>query len=120
MLYCTAAASGLAIVNYGCGCESCLFYCAVRRKAKQHYINNLAVIRRAKRYYLYRKFVATAYGHLGKGNRVHIPLCVVEGIRHAFREPGCKCARGGPLGSCTEHGYAGHRDAEAEESDADD
>ena len=83
-------------------------------------LGDLAVIRRAKRYYLYRKFVATAYGHLGKGNRVHIPLCVVEGIRHAFREPGCKCARGGPLGSCTEHGYAGHRDAEAEESDADD
>jgi hypothetical protein len=70
-------------------------------------------IRRAARYYMYRKWVAIKFDNipLGKGNRVRIPPCVVEAIRDSFREPGCKCALGGPLYACKKHGYTGHREA---------
>jgi len=65
--------------------------------------------RRAARYFLYRLYVFTTYGKLGHGVRVRVPLCVVEAIRHRLREPGCVCARGGPLAECTQ--YTGHKDA---------
>lgn len=70
-------------------------------------------LRRAARYYMYRQYVSVAYGHLGRGVRVRIPLCVVETIRDTFRAPGCdsrSCPKGGPLAACTRHGYTGHRD----------
>ena len=67
--------------------------------------------RRAARYFLYRKYVYAAHGKLGKNIRVRIPLCVIEYIRSRFREPGCECVLGGPLGRCREHGYTGHREA---------
>ena len=66
---------------------------------------------------MYRLWVYTTFGYLGKGNRVRIPPCVVEGIRCRFREPGCNCALGGPLFQCTAHGYTGHREAPAADSD---
>mmetsp|Transcript_1612 Transcript_1612/g.3813 ORF Transcript_1612/g.3813 Transcript_1612/m.3813 type:complete len:266 (-) Transcript_1612:104-901(-) len=66
--------------------------------------------RRAARYFMYRKFVFAQYGYLGAGKRMRIPPCVIEFIRHQFREPGCNCPKGGALAQCTEHGYVGHRD----------
>ena len=73
--------------------------------------------RRAARYYLYRKWVFSAHGKLGKRTRVRIPPCVVELIRARYREPGCDCSRGGDLYACTEHGYTGHREADPDEED---
>jgi len=71
------------------------------------------VARRAARYFMYRHYVKTAFGFLGKGKRVRIPPCVIEHIRNRFREPGCKhgckCELGGPLFNCKL--YVGHRDA---------
>ena len=89
-------------------------------------------VRRAARYFMYRKWVSVKFDNipLGKGNRVRIPPCVVECIRDHFREPAgpgcaspvpgalCACARGGPLFSlfaCKQ--YTGHREAPAEDSD---
>ena len=72
-------------------------------------------MRRAARYYLYRKYVLQAHGFLGAKVRVRIPRCVVEHIRSRFREPGCDCQVGGPLYNCTAHGYTGHRDADENE-----
>ena len=74
-------------------------------------------IRRAARYFLYRKWVYATHGPLGKGNRIRLPPCVVEYIRDRFREPGCDCALGGPLFRCTSHGYVGHRAAPAADSE---
>jgi hypothetical protein len=54
-------------------------------------------VRRAARYFMYRKWVYHAHGPMGKGNRVRLPPCVVELIRDRFREPGCDCPMGGPL-----------------------
>lgn len=74
-------------------------------------------VRRAARYYMYRKWVYHAHGPMGKGNRVRLPPCVVEYIRDRFREPGCDCPIGGALygslgGDCRgRHGYTGHRAA---------
>lgn len=72
-----------------------------------------ADLRRAARYYMYRKWVAMKCDNipLGKGVRIRIPLCVVECIRDHFREPGCYCVLGGPLYNCRDHGYKGHREA---------
>lgn len=64
--------------------------------------------RRAARWYLYRTFVATKYGQLGKGIRVQIPECAVAAIRRTFRAPGCLC-EGAALARCTEHGYTGYK-----------
>jgi hypothetical protein len=64
--------------------------------------------RRAARYFLYRLYVFNTHGALGRGNRVRVPLCVVERIRHRLREPGCVCALGGPLAACQQ--YVGHRE----------
>jgi hypothetical protein len=74
-------------------------------------------VRRAARYFMYRKWVYHAHGPMGKGNRVRLPPCVVELIRDRFRELGCDCPMGGPLygfvgGDCGGgHGYKGHRAA---------
>jgi len=73
--------------------------------------------RRAARYYLYRKWVYSAHGTLGKRVRVRIPRCVVELIRNRYREPDCRCAVGGALYECTEHGYTGHREAVSDAED---
>jgi len=72
-----------------------------------------AELHRGTRYYFYRQYVFLAHGFLGKGVRVRIPLCVVEEIRHAFREPGCSCPRGGPLGLNVCGRYTGHKEAES-------
>ena len=76
-------------------------------------------VRRAARYYMYRKWVWHAHDcmPLGKGFRVRIPPCVVELIRYRYREPGCQCRLGGELYACTEHGYTGHREAYSDEED---
>jgi len=66
----------------------------------------------AARYFMYRLYVSTAFGVLGKGKRVRIPPCVVELIRDRFRAPGCTaitCPMGGPLFNCSH--YVGHREA---------
>lgn len=70
-------------------------------------------VRRAARYFMYRKWVANKFDNipLGKGNRVRIPPCVIECIRDNFREPGCTCPKGGALANCKDHGYTGHREA---------
>ena len=83
------------------------------RDAKEAGVEPDPYVRRAARYFMYRKWVAIKFDNvpLGKGNRVRIPPCVVECIRNRFREPGCKCALGGPLANCKEHGYTGHREA---------
>ena len=68
--------------------------------------------RRAARYFMYRLYVYTTFGYLGKGKRIRIPECAVELIRHRLREPGCDpatCALGGPLFRCSK--YTGHRAA---------
>jgi hypothetical protein len=70
-----------------------------------------AEARKAARYCMYRKYVGEQWGVVGRGKRIRLPPCVVEAIRDSFREPGCLCAFGGPLFSCTSHGYTGHRDA---------
>jgi hypothetical protein len=73
-----------------------------------------AEARKAARYCMYRKYVGEQWGVVGRGKRIRLPPCVVEAIRDSFREPGCLCAvgeGGGPLFSCTSHGYTGHRDA---------
>jgi len=74
-------------------------------------------IRRAARYFMYRKWVAIRFDNipLGKGHRVRIPKCVVEEIRHNFREPGCNCTKGGQLYACSAHGYTGHREAPSDD-----
>jgi len=66
-------------------------------------------LHRQARWYMYRTFVATSYGTLGRGCRVRIPLCVVAAIRCRFPAPDCNC---GPeaIATCTVHGYIGHRD----------
>lgn len=69
-----------------------------------------AELMRSARYCMYRKYVSHAWGHLGVGVRMRIPLCVVSKIRHTFRAPGCACAEGHALANCEEHGYTGHRD----------
>ena len=65
---------------------------------------------RGARFAMYRMFVAARYGHLGQGNRVKIPECVVAAIRSRFRAWGCDCDVS-ELARCTSHGYKGHRDA---------
>ena len=67
-------------------------------------------MRRAARYYLYRKYMRQRYGSLGYKVRIRISPCVVEHIRARFREPGCACPMGGALYQCTAHGYRGHRE----------
>ena len=70
-------------------------------------------MRKNARYIMYRKWVGEKWGYLGRGKRIRIPPCVVEAIRHRFREPGRNCQRGGPdwkLFNCVEHGYTGHRE----------
>ena len=76
-----------------------------------------AAMRKATRYFMYRKWVGAQWGYLGRGKRIRIPLCVIEAIRDRFRAPGCDCALGGPLGNCVAHGYTGHRDAPGGSSD---
>ena len=66
--------------------------------------------RRSARYFLYREYVRSAFGFLGRNKRVRIPPCVVEYIRDKLREPGCECVTGGPLYVCKQ--YTGHRDVE--------
>jgi hypothetical protein len=70
----------------------------------------LAELRRAARYIMYRKYVAASDGYLGKHVRVRIPLCVIREIRMAFPAPGCNC-KGLALAECTQHGYTGHKDS---------
>lgn len=70
-----------------------------------------AEARKAARYCMYRKYVGEQWGVVGRGKRIRLAPCVVEAIRDSFREPGCLCAFGGPLFSCTSHGYTGHRTA---------
>ena len=69
--------------------------------------------RRAARFFMYRLYVKTVFGFLGKGKRIRIPPCVVEHIRARFPEPacelGCRCKLGGQLFRCSL--YTGHRDA---------
>ena len=36
---------------------------------------------------MYRLFTYLKYGHLGKGNRIPIPICVIENIRKVFPSP---------------------------------
>ena len=64
---------------------------------------------RSARWFMYRAFVAAKYGHLGKGNRVRIPLCVVGAIRSRYRAPGCDCTASA-IAMCTTHGYTGHKE----------
>jgi hypothetical protein len=69
---------------------------------------------RAARWYMYREYVAAAFGYLGRGNRVTLPECVTSAIRDTFRAPGCNCPVGtgyGNIAQCLTHGYTGHRDA---------
>ena len=40
-----------------------------------------------KRKSLYKLFVYEIYGHLGRGNRIHIPHCVRDEIRTLFPDP---------------------------------
>ena len=40
-----------------------------------------------KRKAMYRLFTYIKYGHLGKGNRIPIPICVIEKIREMFPSP---------------------------------
>ena len=40
-----------------------------------------------KRKAMYHLFTYLKYGHLGKGNRIPIPICVVEKIRETFPSP---------------------------------
>ena len=63
---------------------------------------------RNARKFMYRAFVAAKYGHLGKGNRVRLPDCVVAAIRARYRAPGCDCAVC-DLAACRVHGYAGYK-----------
>lgn len=76
------------------------------------------LVRRAARYYLYRKWVWETHSYLGRYNRVRVPPCVVEHIRNRFREPDCECPMNGELFRCTRHGYTGHREAELPADDA--
>ena len=71
---------------------------------------DLEALRRAARKAIYRKYVAAAYGYLGKGCRVQIPDCALASIRCQFRAPGCDCA---PLEivSCSTHGYVGYHES---------
>ena len=66
-------------------------------------------LHRTARYFMYRAFVAAQYGHLGKGNRVRIPACVVAAIRARYRAPGCDCAVR-DLAACQAHVCVGHKD----------
>ena len=65
---------------------------------------------RSARWYMYRMYVAHAFGFLGAGVRVRIPDCVVATIRARYRAPGCTCALAalGP-GTCCNR-YRGHKD----------
>ena len=80
-------------------------------------IVDLAVLHRSARWYMYRTYVASQYGHLGPGIRVRIPPCVVGAIRSRYPAPGCTCTTIDALMSCTccdahtgRHCYKGHRD----------
>ena len=66
-------------------------------------------LHRAARKHMYRVFVAARYGHLGHGNRIRIPDCVVAAIRHQFRAPGCNCELE-DLAVCETHGYVGYKE----------
>ena len=68
----------------------------------------LGDLHRAARKFMYRTFVAAKYGHLGQGNRVKIPDCVIAAIRARYRAPGCEC-EGLALANCAAHGYTGFR-----------
>ena len=63
-------------------------------------------VHRAARKAIYRKYIAAAYGYLGKGVRVQLPDCAVAAIRCQFRAPGCHCAPR-DIVSCSTHGYVG-------------
>ena len=41
-------------------------------------------LHRASRKHMYRTYVGAKYGHLGQGNRVQIPICVVCAIRSCY------------------------------------
>ena len=49
------------------------------------------------RKHCYHCYVYSCYGHLGKGNRVHVPSCVAEKIRERFPED-------------DDNNYMGHKD----------
>jgi hypothetical protein len=68
---------------------------------------------RSARWYMYRTYVATKWGHLGRHNRVRIPDCVLAAIRARYPAPGCDCVTMHALATCTRHGYVGFREAEA-------
>jgi hypothetical protein len=63
---------------------------------------------KSARFFMYRAFVAAKYGHLGKGNRVRIPECVVAVIRMRFRSPECDCDASA-IGRCSAHGHTGYQ-----------
>ena len=46
----------------------------------------------------YQMYVFHKYGRLGKGNRVRVPLCVLEGVRSVWPESDA-------------NGYMGHKDS---------
>lgn len=69
----------------------------------------LELLHRQARFFMYRAFVAAKYGHLGQGNRVQLPDCVVAAIRSRFRAPSCDCL-GAQLVACRVHGYTGYRE----------
>ena len=63
---------------------------------------------KSARFFMYRAFVAAKYGHLGQGNRVRIPECVVAVIRLRFRSPECDCDASA-IGTCSAHGHTGYK-----------
>lgn len=72
---------------------------------------DLESLHRSARWFIYRAFVGAKYGHLGQGNRVRIPLCVVGAIRSRYRAPGCDCAASA-IATCAAHGYTGHKEVQ--------
>ena len=49
--------------------------------------SNVVVDNERMRKTLYKMFTREKYGHLGKGNRIPLPNCVVVKIREAFPDP---------------------------------
>ena len=39
---------------------------------------------------MYRFFFLLIHGHVGKGNRIALPTCVVDTVKHQFPAPGGK------------------------------
>ncbi len=68
-------------VCHDCRCNPCLVSLHQDALAGQLSVLNHSMSSSHKRNVLYRCFVRTEYGVLGRRNRVRIPLCVVEFIR---------------------------------------